>query len=249
MTTASTVRLAALGDLHVNHKPVDELAALLAQITRSADILLLAGDLTDHGLPEEAQVLARELRNLHIPRIGVLGNHDYEAGKQQEVSDILRGAGVSMLDGDACEVNGIGFAGVKGFIGGFDQRLLSPWGEASIKQLVRESLDEALKLESALAKLRTPQRIALMHYAPVRATVEGEPLEIFPFLGSTRLEEPLNRYAVTAVFHGHAHNGTVQGHTHANVPVYNVSYPLLRRTFPDRPPFYLLEVAVPPVSA
>jgi Icc-related predicted phosphoesterase len=239
-----SIRLAALGDTHINHRPVKELADLFARVAQSADVLLLAGDLTDNGLPEEARALARELSNLRIPRLAVLGNHDYEAGKQQEVGDILRKAGVVVLDGDACEVSGIGFAGVKGFIGGFDHRLLTPWGEASIKQLVREALDEALKLESALAKLRTSQRVALMHYAPVRGTVQGEPLEIFPFLGSTRFEEPLNRYAVTAVFHGHAHNGTVEGHTRSNVPVYNVALPLLRRTYPDRPPFYLLEVAV-----
>jgi Icc-related predicted phosphoesterase len=243
MATKATIRLAAVGDPHIDHRPIKEMTELLAQVGRSADILLLAGDLTDHGLPEEARALARELSNLRIPRLAVLGNHDFEAGKQQEVSDILREAGVVVLDGDACEVSGIGFAGVKGFIGGFDQRLLAAWGEASIKQLVREALDETLKLESALAKLRTPQRIALMHYAPIRGTVQGEPPEIFPFLGSTRFEEPLDRFGVTAAFHGHAHNGTVQGRTRSNVPVYNVSLPLLRRTFPDRPPFYPFEVA------
>jgi Icc-related predicted phosphoesterase len=243
MATKATIRLAAVGDPHIDHRPIKEMTELLAQVGRSADILLLAGDLTDHGLPDEARALARELSNLRIPRLAVLGNHDFEAGKQQEVSDILREAGVVVLDGDACEVSGIGFAGVKGFIGGFDQRLLAAWGEASIKQLVREALDETLKLESALAKLRTPQRIALMHYAPIRGTVQGEPPEIFPFLGSTRFEEPLDRFGVTAAFHGHAHNGTVQGRTRSNVPVYNVSLPLLRRTFPDRPPFYPFEVA------
>jgi Icc-related predicted phosphoesterase len=127
--------------------------------------------------------------------------------------------------------------------------MLAPWGEESIKHFVHEAITEALKLESALAKLRMPQRIAVLHYAPIRATVEGEPLEIFPFLGSSRLEEPLNRYSVTAVFHGHAHHGSFEGRTHSNVPVYNVALPLLRQTFPDRPPFYLLRLPQPAADA
>ncbi len=147
-----------------------------------------------------------------------------------------------MLRGEACEVHGIGFAGAKGFAGGFGDRALQPWGEESVKGFVREAVDEALKLESALAKLRTPHRIALLHYAPIRATAEGEPLEIFPFLGSSRLEEPLIRYPVAAVFHDHAHNGTVEGRSRGGVPVYNVAMPLLKRTFPDQPPFRVLEI-------
>jgi Icc-related predicted phosphoesterase len=245
----STVRLAALADLHVNSKTAASVREVFAQIGQHADVVLLAGDLTDNGLSEEAELLARELRALSLPRLAVLGNHDFETGNEQEVREILSAAGVTVLDGDACEIEGIGFAGVKGFIGGFDQRLLAPWGEPSIKQLVRDAIEEALKLESALAKLRTPQRVVLMHYSPIRETVEGEPLEIFPFLGSTRLEEPLNRYGVTAVFHGHAHNGSPHGRTRGNVPVYNVSLPLLRRLFPDRPPYYLLEVPVQPLAA
>jgi Icc-related predicted phosphoesterase len=241
----SCVRLAALGDLHVNHSPDNFVRDLFWNIDQSADVFLLAGDLTDYGLPEEAQLIAHELSTLSIPRLVVLGNHDYEAGKQDEIRDILRGAGASVLDGDACEIKGIGFAGVKGFIGGFDQRLLAPWGETSIKHLVREAIDESLKLESALAKLRTPQRIALMHYAPIRGTVAGEPPEIYPFLGCSRFEEPVDRYGVTAVFHGHAHNGSLEGRTRGNVPVYNVSLPLMRRTSPDRP-FRILEVSVAP---
>jgi Icc-related predicted phosphoesterase len=149
-----------------------------------------------------------------------------------------------MLDGDACEVQGIGIAGIKGFVGGFGRRMLSPWGEEPIKRLVHEAIEEALKLESALARLRTSQRIALLHYAPIQATVEGEPLEIFPFLGCSRLEEPLNRYPVHAVFHGHAHHGRPEGRTAGNVPVYNVAMSLLGRAFPDRPPFRVEEFSV-----
>jgi Icc-related predicted phosphoesterase len=244
MTPVSeTVRLAALADLHFPRLAPGTLQPILAQVASSADVLLLLGDLTDNGTLEEAQLLARELATVKLPLVAVLGNHDYHSGKEREVAHLLASAGVTVLDGEACEVNGIGFAGVKGFAGGFDQRMLTPWGEEVLKRFVRESIDETLKLESALAKLRTPRRIALLHYAPIRATVEGEPAEIFPFLGSSRLEEPLNRYEVTAVFHGHAHHGTFEGRTRGGVPVYNVSLPLLRRLFPDRPPFHVLAVA------
>jgi len=184
-----------------------------------------------------------------VPLVGVLGNHDFDSGKQDEVSRILRDAGVTMLDGDACEVLGVGFAGTKGFAGGFGRGTLGAWGEEVVKRFVHEAVNEALKLESALARLRTPHRIALLHYAPIQATVEGEPVEIFPFLGCGRLGEPLNRYAVTAVFHGHAHRGTPEGKTAEGVPVYNVSLPLLRRTYPDRPPCRVVEVTVPPRGA
>ena len=184
-----------------------------------------------------------------VPVVAVLGNHDFEAGQPELVKDILCRAGVRVLDGDAAEIEGIGFAGAKGFCGGFGRGALEPWGETAIKAFVRESIDEALKLESALARLRTPHRIALLHYAPIQATVEGEPPEIFPFLGSSRLEEPINRYQVTAVLHGHAHHGSPEGRTASNVPVYNVSMPLLRRTFPERPGFRVLEVPRPPAAA
>jgi Icc-related predicted phosphoesterase len=147
-----------------------------------------------------------------------------------------------VLDGDACELHGIGIAGVKGFGGGFGKRALGPWGETIIKQFVREAVDEALKLEAALARLRTTQLVTLLHYSPVQATVDGEPLEIYPFLGSSRLEEPIGRYPVSMVLHGHAHRGQLEGTTQRGVPVYNVSLPLLRRSFADRPPFRVFEI-------
>src|SRR5262249_40894953 len=137
-----------------------------------------------------------------------------------------------------------GFAGAKGFGGGFGTHTLEPWGEPTIKHFVHEAVEEALQLESALARLRTPQRVVLLHYAPIRATVEGEPPEIFAFLGSSRLEEPINRYPVTAVFHGHAHRGSPEGKTRGGVPVYNVSLSLLQRLFPERPPARFLDVQV-----
>ena len=236
------IRVAALADLHFTRSSAGTFQALFSQIAAAADVLVICGDLTDHGHPDEVQLLARELSAVKLPMVGVLGNHDHEAGQQQEVCRILHDAGLTILDGDAVEVRGVGFAGTKGFAGGFDQRSLAPWGEESIKRFVHEAIEEALKLESALAKLRTPQRIAVLHYVPIRATVEGEPLEIYPFLGSSRLEEPLNRYPVTAVVHGHAHRGAVEGRTRSNVPVYNVALPLLRTTFPDRPPFHVLQL-------
>jgi Icc-related predicted phosphoesterase len=208
-------------------------------------VIALAGDLVDYGLPEEAQVLLREVSvaiQAKVPIVAVLGNHDFEGGQPEAVKRVLCEAGITVLDGDAVEIKGVGFAGVKGFCGGFGRRSLEPWGEPAIKSFVREALDEALKLESALARLRTPNRIALLHYAPIQATVEGEPPEIFPFLGSSRLEEPINRYEVDAVLHGHAHHGSPEGRTSTGVPVYNVSMPLLKRHFPDRPAFRILEV-------
>jgi Icc-related predicted phosphoesterase len=242
MTAAKTTRLAALGDLHFGKGSAGSLQPLLAQIGQAADILLLVGDLTDYGYPDEAQLLAKELNTaLKIPMVAVLGNHDFEAGRQHDVQEILEAVGITVLDGSACEVLGIGFAGVKGFAGGFGPRALAPWGEPTIKQFVQESLSEALKLETALSRLRTQRRYALLHYSPIAATVEGEPLEIYPFLGCSRLEEPLNRFPLDGVFHGHAHHGQPRGQTRSGVPVYNVAYSLMKQLTPERP-FHLEEV-------
>ena len=242
-TTNGTVRLAAMSDIHVSKTGQGALASIFAQVSERADLLVMCGDLTDYGLPEEARVLARDIGTaLRVPCVTVLGNHDFEAGKQDEVRQILADAGVTVLDGDSCELQGVGFAGVKGFCGGFGRGALGPWGEEIIKSFVREAVNEAFKLESALARLRTAHRVALLHYSPVRSTVEGEPPEIFPYLGSSRLEEPLARYPVTAVIHGHAHNGRLEGHTASGTPVYNVSMPLLKKCWPEQPPFRVIEV-------
>ncbi|OGW41824.1 MAG: metallophosphoesterase, partial [Nitrospirae bacterium GWD2_57_9] len=199
--------------------------------------------LTDVGLPEEADVLVKDLTTyLKIPIIAVLGNHDFESGKQDQVKEILVSAGIRVLDGSFCEVHGIGFAGVKGFAGGFGRVALQPWGETAIKQFVQEAVNEAAKLESALAGLQTEQRVVLLHYAPIRTTVVGENIEIFPFLGSSRLEEPINQFKPAAVFHGHAHGGNPEGRTGQGVPVYNASQPVLRRAFPEKAPFRLIEI-------
>ena len=240
---STTVNLAAIGDLHITKKSVGVWQPIFAQANERADVLLLLGDLTDYGLPEEAHILVNELaRTVKIPILAVLGNHDYESGKQAEVKAILGEAGVVVLDGDSHEIGDIGFVGVKGFCGGFGRRTLEPWGEPMIKDFVREAVNEGMKLESGLARLRTRQRVALLHYAPIEGTVAGEPPEIFPFLGSSRLEEPLNRYAVAAVFHGHAHRGAPEGRTREGIPVYNVAAPLLRRLTPEAPPFRIVGI-------
>jgi Icc-related predicted phosphoesterase len=241
------LRLAAVGDIHCTKTSSGTLQPLFAQMAASADALVLCGDLTDYGLPEEAKILAAELAAARVPIIAVLGNHDFESGQQDEVKRILCDTGVTILDGDATEIDGVGFAGVKGFGGGFGQRALEPWGEPTIKRFVQEALDEALKLESGLARLRTERRVVVLHYSPIQATVEGEPPEIFPFVGSSRLEDPLTHFPVTLVLHGHAHHGSPEGRTRNGTPVYNVSLPLLRQLFPDRP-FRILEVPVRPAE-
>jgi Icc-related predicted phosphoesterase len=238
----NNVRVAALADLHCSKTSQGAFQSLFAKTAEAADLLLVAGDLTDYGLPEEARILAREIVGIRVPIVAVLGNHDVESGKGEEIRQILTDAGMTILDGDAHEVAGVGVAGVKGFGGGFGKRALGPWGETIIKQFVREAVDEALKLEAALARLRTRSLLTLLHYSPVQQTVEGEPLEIYPFLGSSRLEESINRYPVSAVVHGHAHRGRLEGQTASGVRVYNVSMPLLTRSFPDQPPFRVFEV-------
>ncbi len=246
----SFVRLGAVGDLHYGKTSRGMLQPLFAAITRlEVDILVLCGDLTDYGLADEASELARELiSGIKIPIVGVLGNHDYEAGVAGEVTRILGDGGVRLLDGETAEIQGIGFAGVKGFAGGFGRGVLGPWGEEAVKRFVQEAVSEALKLESALARLRTPTRVAILHYAPIAETVEGEPREIYPYLGCSRLEEPLARYDVTAVFHGHAHNGRAEGKTINGTPVYNVSWPLLVAASPEQP-LRVLDVPLAPRSS
>jgi Icc-related predicted phosphoesterase len=237
------MRLAAVGDLHCTVNAQGTLQPLFAAMSAAADVLVLCGDLTDYGLPDEARVLVKELSAARqVPVIAVLGNHDYESNAADQVKTILTEGGVHVLDGSGCELHGVGFAGAKGLGGGFGERALQPWGEEIMKRFVHETIDEALKFESGLARLRTTQRVAVLNYSPIRATVEGEPLEIVPFLGSSRLEEPLLRYEVAVVLHGHAHHGALEGRTRSDAPVYNVCLPLLRAHNPDQPPFRLVEI-------
>ncbi|HVR72081.1 MAG TPA: metallophosphoesterase [Vicinamibacteria bacterium] len=247
MSDGSTLRIAAVGDIHCSRTSPGSLQPLFAEAARQADVLVLCGDLTDYGLPEEARLLVRELEGAgKLPVLAVSGNHDHESGRIEEVLDILRAGGVQLLDGEGVEVGGVGFAGAKGYGGGFGQRAIEPWGEAVTKQFVQEAVREALALESGLARLRLPQRVAVLHYSPIQETVLGDPADLYPFLGSSRLEEPLNRFKVAACFHGHAHRGRPEGRTSAGVPVYNVALPVLRAAWPDRPPLRILELPVNP---
>jgi Icc-related predicted phosphoesterase len=243
MQNGELVRVGAVADLHYTKASQGVLQPLFEQAGKLADVLLVGGDLTDFGHVEEAQVLARDLKTaVKIPVVAVLGNHDFEDGKAAEVANVLREAGVTVLDGDACEVRGVGIGGTKGFPGGFGRGTLEAWGEVEVKRFVKAAVDEALKLERALTRLRTPSKVALIHYAPIRATVEPEPPEIWAFLGCGRLEEPINRYGVTVAVHGHAHRGSPEGRTTTGIPVYNVALPLLRRTMGDAPPLRILEL-------
>lgn len=243
---SEVVRIAAVGDIHCSERSRGELAPLFAEMAEAADVIALCGDLTDYGLPAEATILAGELKGIRADVVAVLGNHDVESGRQEEIVGILGEAGVRVLDGDGVELRGVGFAGTKGFAGGFGQRALGPWGENAIKAFVQEAVDEALRLETALGRLRTATKLVLLHYAPVEETVRGEPEQIYAFLGSSRLEDPIEHYAASAVVHGHAHHGSLEGRTRGGIPVYNVSLPLLRRS--GGTPFRLLELTADPAE-
>jgi len=226
----ATVRLAALGDLHVGENVPRPYRELFTRISGEADVLALCGDLTNFGKTPEAEILAEDLLACAIPVVGVLGNHDYECGQPEEVARILHEAGLKLLDGEAVEAAGVGFAGGKGFIGGYGRNMLSAFGEPAIKAFVQAAIDENLKLETSLRMLKTEKTVVVLHYSPIAATLAGEPPEIFPFLGSARLGETIDRFdGVRMVLHGHAHSGAYQGRTPAGVPVYNVARPLLTR--------------------
>lgn len=224
------LRLAAIGDLHVGENMDRPYRDLFSRISQEADVLALCGDLTNFGKTPEAEILAEDLRACTIPIVGVLGNHDYECGQPGEVARILHEAGMRVLDGEAYEIEGVGFAGCKGFIGGYGRHMLSAFGEPEIKAFVQAAVDENLKLESSLRMLRTERIVVITHYAPVQATVEGEPPEIFAFLGSARMGETIDRFeGVSCAVHGHAHRGAHEGRTTGGVPVYNVARPVLNR--------------------
>ena len=217
---------AAIGDLHVREERTPLLRELFAEISAKAEVLVLCGDLTDVGKPREAEALADDLRACSIPVVGVLGNHDYESGQVEEVEKILKAAGVHLLNGHSYEANGVAFVGVKGFIGGFGRRMLASFGESIVKSFVAESMAEAMRLENAMRTVRNERAVVVLHYAPIADTVEGEPLEIFPFLGCSRLSETIDRFKVSVVVHGHAHHGRYQGRTPRGTPVYNVAFPV-----------------------
>lgn len=232
---ARKLRVAAVGDLHVGEAHDRPHRALFDQVHEHADVLCLCGDLVNFGKTREVEILLEDLRGCQIPMVGVLGNHEHECGQPEEVTRLLCEAGVKMLNGQAFEIEGVGFAGGKGFIGGFGRYMLSPFGEASIKAFVQEAVDDANSIENSIRMLRTERSVVLLHYSPVVDTVMGEPPEIHAFLGSSRLAETIDRYDnISLVVHGHAHRGAPEGRTNKGVPVYNVALPVLR-TLGDLP--------------
>ena len=235
------LRIAAIGDLHVMEDSVAPYRELFTEMSNAADVLVLCGDLTNFGKVREAEILAEDIRACSIPVVGVLGNHDYECGQPEEVARILHETGMTVLDEQAVEIEGVGFAGVKGFIGGYGRGELAPFGEPILKAVVDEVLNESRKLENQLRTLRTERSVAVLHYSPTIETLAGEPQEIFQYLGSQRLCEPIDRFDhVKAVVHGHAHHGTYEGRTPLGKPVYNVAQFVLKPLFGR--PYVVLEV-------
>ncbi|MFL6759734.1 metallophosphoesterase [Sphingomonas sp.] len=235
------LRIAAIGDLHVQEDSVAPYREMFTEISNHADVLLLCGDLTNFGKTTEAEILADDIKSCSVPVLGVLGNHDYECGQPEKVVEVLRGAGMTILDEQAHEIDGVGFAGVKGFMGGYGRGELAPFGEPIAKLFVDEAMNEARKLENQLRTLRTERSVAVLHYSPIEGTIEGEPQAIHQYLGSQRLCDPIDRFDhVKAVVHGHAHHGTYEGRTPLGKPVYNVAQFVLREKFGR--PYALLEV-------
>lgn len=233
------LKVAALADLHVKEGQVRPYRELFSEICRVADVLVLAGDLTDLGKPEEAHILAEDVKSCSIPVLAVLGNHDHESNQADEVRKVLREARVSILEGQTQVIKDVGFVGAKGFGGGFGRRMLTAFGEPAIKNFVAEGMNEATRLENGLRALQTDRIFVVLHYAPVLDTIAGEPLEVYPFLGSSRLAEAIDRYQVSAVVHGHAHHGKYEGRTPGGVPVYNVASHIKK---PTGKPYGLIEV-------
>lgn len=227
------MRVAATADLHFTPARFSALHDQLNRVRDEADVFVLAGDLTNYGRPDEMEPLLNVLVRLRVPVIAVLGNHDYESGHEAELIRMLTQEGIKVLDGSAYERDGVGFAGTKGFVGGFGRGVLTAFGEPEIKTFVRASIDEALRLERAMSQLRTKKRVVVLHYAPIAATVDGEAPEIYPFLGTSRLAEVIDRHGADLVVHGHAHNGKCCGKTPGGVQVHNVAITLLQAQTPS----------------
>jgi Icc-related predicted phosphoesterase len=226
------MRIAATADLHFAPANQAVLREQLDKVRNEADVLIVAGDLTNYGKPAEMEPLLNAIVRIRVPTIAVMGNHDFESGCEQELITMMTNAGIKVLDGNAYERDGVGFAGTKGFVGGFGRGMLTAFGEPEIKTFVRASIDEALKLERGLSQLRTAKRVVVLHYSPIAGTVVGEAPEISAFMGTSRLAEVIDRHGADLVVHGHAHHGTLQGKTTAGIPVYNVAISLLQAQTP-----------------
>lgn len=229
------MRLAAVADIHLRDEDHQENVRRFSAVNELADALVIAGDFTNHGTPDEMRTCLAVLEHVHIPILAVLGNHDHENGHQDELAGMLRLAGIHLLDGQCFEVGDVGFAGTKGFAGGFAPYELMPFGEGGIKTFVEIAEREAVKLDYGLAQLKTRVKIAITHYAPIRETVVGEPEPIFPFLGSSRLERALDRHKPALALHGHAHHGTFSAEARCGVRVCNVALSVLRERGEEHP--------------
>ena len=226
------MRIAATADLHFTPQRMGPLHDQLNRVRDEADVFVVAGDLTNYGRPDEMEPLLNVLVRLRVPTIVVLGNHDYESGQHADLMRMMAQEGIKVLDGTAYERDGVGFAGTKGFVGGFGRGVLTAFGEPEIKTFVHASIEETLKLERALSQLRAKKRVVVLHYAPISATVEGEAREIFPFMGTSRLAEIVDRHGADLILHGHAHNGKCDGQTSGGIPVHNVAITLLQSQSP-----------------
>src|SRR5437762_8318636 len=226
------MRIAATADLHFTPARFSALHDQLNRVRDDADMFVLAGDLTNYGRPDEMEPLLNVLVRLRVPTVVVLGNHDYESGREADLMRMMTQEGIKVLDGSAYERDGVGFAGTKGFVGGFGRGVLTAFGETEIKTFVRAGIDEALKLERAMSQLRTKKRVIILHYSPIAATVEGEAHETYPFLGTSRLAEVIDGHVADLVLHAHPHNAHCDGKTSAGIPVHNVAITLLQSQNP-----------------
>jgi Icc-related predicted phosphoesterase len=235
------LRIAATADIHVRVGDEERLRTLVRDAARDADVLVIGGDLTDLGHLEQAEVVLEILGACPIPVVATLGNHDHESGNAAELTRLLEESTIHLLDRSSIVIDSVGFSGVKGFCGGFDQTIANSFGENLFKAWVTEGILEAEALKNELRGLETERRVAVLHYAPIRATVEGEPPEIHAFLGTSRLAHALDEGGATVAFHGHAHRGPFKGKTPCGVPVFNVSVPVLEEEGFERP-YHVVEV-------
>lgn len=226
------MRIGAIADLHSFSPKNGAILEQLVQVQDQADLLVVAGDITNYGKPTEMEQVLNALARLRLPMVAVLGNHDYESGCQVELTRMMTDAGIKLLDGTGYERDGVGFAGTKGFPGGFGRGALTAFGEPEVKAFVHAAIDEALKLERAMSQLRTSKRVVVLHYAPVMDTIRGEAPEIYPYLGSSRLAEVIDRHGADIVLHGHAHHGSPDGTTTGGIPVHNVALSILQNHTP-----------------
>jgi Icc-related predicted phosphoesterase len=230
-----TLRVAAAGDIHCRESRRDEVEQAFAELAGKADLVLLAGDLTSHGTPDEAEMLAAATMRVDAPVVAVLGNHDWHADRSEEIATVLRGAGVTLLERSATvlEIRGaeVGVVGTKGFVGGFPGSHLPDFGEPLLRRVYAESVAEAQAIDAGLRDVAMcPVRILMTHYSPTDSTLEGEPPGIWTFLGTDRMAGPIAEHAPDLVVHGHAHAGRFEGRI-GDVPVFNVSVPVMERDF------------------